>query len=62
MGNTPTTSRKVFEQLDKEKCGRVNLQEILLSDTHTSDVPMLCSLATLYHVRVVFCQHHFFLI
>jgi len=49
MGNTPTTSRKVFEQLDKEKCGRVNLQEILLSDTHTSDVPMLCSLATLYH-------------
>ena len=58
MGNSSTTSRKIFEQLDRDKCGRVNLQEILLSDANDncdSDVPILCSLATLYHV----CCCHF---
>lgn len=48
MGNNSAASRKIFEQLDKNKTGKINVHEILLTNA-PSDVPLLCSLATLYH-------------
>ncbi|KAL9656345.1 hypothetical protein ABK040_005111 [Willaertia magna] len=45
MGNS--NARKLFEQLDKDKCGKVSLSELLLNNNETTSP--FTSLTTLYH-------------